>query len=104
MDYDPMVQRYISVDNDEIVAAMPVLENNVGIVAAWCGGREVEEIDPFDPDIRFPAVNVPTANGVERARHKDYVVKGVTGVFKIYHEDVFQHKFRPAPRKFRHPS
>lgn len=52
-------------------------------LSVWCGGQVVEEVDPFDDELRFPAVNVPTRSGVERASLGDYVIKDEDGTFAV---------------------
>lgn len=46
-------------------------EENAVEVAAWCGGKLVQEIDEKDPEITHSAVNFPGKSGVERAHVGD---------------------------------
>lgn len=60
-----------------------VTEENAPFLAFWCGGTWITEIDPFDSEKRYRAVNVPTANGVERASRGDTIVKHENGTFGV---------------------
>lgn len=62
---------------------MVVSPQLVKSVVAWCKGVEVEEIDPFDPEKRYPAVNIQTREGVKRASCGDTVVKHDDGSFSV---------------------
>lgn len=55
----------------------------VKVVGVWCKGVEVEEIDPFDPDKRYPALNVHTKEGMKRASLGDAVIKHEDGTFSV---------------------
>lgn len=55
----------------------------VKVVAAWCKGVQVEEIDPFDAEKRYPALNIQTREGVKRASVGDTVVKHDDGSFSV---------------------
>lgn len=58
-------------------------ENNAEIVAFWCSGGLVEEIDPFDASLRFKAINVPTHDGVKRASQGDTIIQHENGLFDV---------------------
>lgn len=70
------------------VHANLLTKDNVEAVAIWCGGQQVEEIDPFTED-RFVGINIPTLEGVMRASEGDYVIKGVQGEFYPCKPDIF---------------
>lgn len=55
--------------------------------AKWCGGRLIEEIDALDHSKKFPAINVPTADGVVRGSEGDYVAKHGGGFGVITHAE-----------------
>ena len=59
--------------------------DNITVVAAWCKGRIVEEIDPFTNE-RLPALNVVCQNDeVKRARLGRVVQKLEDGSFNVTH-------------------
>lgn len=55
---------------------------NIREIAEWCEGVVVEEFDPFDDEVRWPALNVPCGDEVKRASIKDIVME-VNGVFDV---------------------
>ena len=59
------------------------------MVAAWCGGQIVEEIDAEDSSKRFVGVNIPTALGSMRGSEGDYVVKSERGEFFASKPSIF---------------
>jgi hypothetical protein len=77
-----MADGYISSDGEQ-VQAMRLDRELVTILSVWCHGRIVEEIDPFDADNKFPAVNLETREGVSRASLGDYVIKHSDGTFEV---------------------
>lgn len=83
--------RLIPVD----VEAIQLTTNSVREAALWCGGVEVEEIDPTDSTKRFVALNVPTMDGVCRCQDGNYVVKNSTGDFKIMSRRKFEETYEP---------
>lgn len=70
------------------VEANLLTKENVTAVALWCGGQQVEEIDPFD-NTRYVGINIPTLEGTMRASEGDYVIKGVQGEFYPCKPDIF---------------
>lgn len=70
-------------DKDEPAQALLLSPETVTIVSVWCYGVVVEEIDPFDNEIRYPALNVQTREGVKRASLGDYVLKHADGTFDV---------------------
>lgn len=68
----------------------------VTTVAAWCKGAQVEEIDPFDAEKRYPALNIQTREGVKRASLGDAVIKHDDGSFSIMGPLAFQDLLRES--------
>lgn len=61
-------------------------EENAVEMAQWCRGKLVEEIDPVDPEIKQPAINVKTKNGIERAHVGDYIGYSIDDdYYRIHH-------------------
>lgn len=81
--------RLIPVD----VEAIHLTRDTVREAALWCGGVEVEEIDPTDSSRRFPALNVPTRDGVCRCSEYGYVVKNSTGDFEVWSQRKFERTY-----------
>lgn len=74
----------------ERVEALKVGPETASIIAHWCGGRMVEENNPFPPYQSYVGVNVPTMKGVERAQEGDYVVQTPLGAFEVIKEKQFE--------------
>jgi hypothetical protein len=77
---------------NEIEAKQLTMDNAIE-VASWCGGVYVHEIDPFDENKKFPAINVPTLDGPKRASQGSYVAKELGGKFVVYSQEQFEAKF-----------
>jgi hypothetical protein len=75
--------------------ANQVTRDNVTAVALWCGGVSVTEHDALEHSKTFPAINVPTSAGNQRAQECDYVVKRPDGSFMVVKPDVFDELFEP---------
>lgn len=56
------------------VQAVQLVSTNVQELADWAGGQVIEESNPFDPDQKFVAINVPTPTGMKRASHGYFLV------------------------------
>lgn len=56
---------------------------NAAELAQWCGGLLVTEKNDEDPGKTQPGINVPTANGVERACLGDTIIEH-KGSFSIH--------------------
>lgn len=94
------------------IEAMQLTRENAPEVAAWCGGRVIEESKPGDPTDRYIAVEIPTLEGVMRAESfhpstwdpatlryvgGDYVIRGVQGEFYPCKPDIFASTYDEAP-------
>jgi hypothetical protein len=75
------VRRYRLIPVD--VEAIKLTPATVREAALWCGGMEIEEIDPLDSTKRFVALNVPSRNGVLRCSEECYIVKDSSGDFTV---------------------
>lgn len=86
-------------DNPAIrLEAIRLTEDNAGVVAAWCGGQLVEEIDPEHPEETQPGINVTVkSGGVKRASLHQYIVK-FTGQFYVENNRVFETAYEPVNR------
>ena len=72
------------------IEAVALTRNNVHDVAAWCGGRVIEEGKASDPSDVYLALDIPTLEGVMRGEtmdssgrypHGDWIIKGARGEF-----------------------
>ena len=92
------------------IEAMQLTRENVAEVAAWCGGRVVEDPKPSDPTDVYVALDIPTLEGVMRAetfhsstwdgrryRGGDFVIRGVQGEFYPCKPDIFDATYEPVP-------
>lgn len=70
-------------DSDKRVAAMTLTGGNVTVVATWVNAVIVEEVDPFDSEKRFPALNVQCGDQVKRASLGDKVIKHDDGTYDV---------------------
>lgn len=89
----PRMYRLIPVS----VEAIQITPENVKRAALWCGGVEVEEIDPQDSTKKFVALNIPTLSGVKRAGESDYVIKGLQGEFSVMNQTDFEGRYELVP-------
>ena len=64
--------------------ARTVSKMNVGLVAKWCGGVMVTEIDPFDSDKTNPAFNFQAGEEIKRAHIGDTIIKNADGTFQLW--------------------
>lgn len=80
---------YVS-SNGEKIVAMEVSPEMIGIISFWCNGVTVEEIDPHDVNVRYPALNVGTPEGPKRASLGDYVLKHANGTFDVQKPSAFK--------------
>lgn len=80
------------------IEAVALTPENVREVAAWCGGRVVEEGKPSDPSDVYLGLDIPTLEGVMRGEtrdvsgrypHGDWIIKGVAGEFYPCKPNVF---------------
>jgi hypothetical protein len=77
------------------VEAAQVSSTNAAELTAWCGGQLVEEIDPFDSSKRYPGINVPTEQGMERASLGDHIFKVAPGDFRVRTPHAFTNVWEP---------
>lgn len=89
-----MPKRYLS--RPFAVEALPLTNSNVQKVAMWCGGMEIQEIDPVDSSKRFVGLNVPTLAGVERASEGDYIIRNFQGQFLVMKKARFEYEYEEA--------
>lgn len=68
--------------------AMLLTPELVKAVAAWCGGVEVEEINPETQE-RYPALNVQCGDEVKRASMNDWVIRKVDRTFDVLKPNEF---------------
>jgi hypothetical protein len=83
-------------DSVEVVDAHMLQGDNVTVISSWCRGLIVEEIDPFDNESRYPALNVQCRGGVKRASLGDYVIKHEDGSFDIRKTTDFLRHYQAA--------
>ena len=69
---------------------------NGGTIATWCGGREHYEAKASDPTDVAEWIDIPTLEGVMKARPGDYVIKGVNGEFYPCKPDIFEKTYEAA--------
>lgn len=76
------------------VTAIQVRPDTVERALAFCGGVQIEEIDPQDSKKRFVGINFPTLAGVKRATQGDYIVRDMQGGFDVMTSYEFEHKYQ----------
>jgi hypothetical protein len=57
--------------------------HNVDELSAWCGGRVVIQHDAQDDNTTWPAINVQTEEGVQRAQVGDMLMRNHDETFTI---------------------
>lgn len=77
-------------------SAMHLTPETVKVICAWAPAIEVEEINPENPDERYPALNVQCGDEVKRASLEDWVVKKEDGTFDVMGPNAYF-------RSLRHP-
>lgn len=87
------MEYYADNDSNRLVRALMLRSDNATVLSAWAKAVVVEEIDPFDGDKKFPALNVLCGNNVKRASLGDYVVKHEDGTFDVKKPMEFAHGF-----------
>lgn len=65
-------------------------------VALWCGGRVIGQPKPSDPSDVYVALEIPTLEGVMRAEHGDWIIRGVKGEFYPCKPDIFDATYEPV--------
>lgn len=75
------------------VRALMLRADNATVISAWARAVVVEEVDPFDADKKFPALNVQCGDSVKRASLGDYVLKHDDGTFDVKKPMEFMHGF-----------
>src|SRR5215204_4688636 len=78
-----------------VVEAMQLTPDQVPAAALWCGGMEVDEIDPLDATKKFVGLNIPTLDGVKRVSQGDYIVKNLRGEFSKMGPEEFETTYEP---------
>lgn len=79
------------------VEAVRLNEENAAMVAAWCGGEVIEEINPEHPDEKQPGINITTPKGVKRASLHMYVINFARAFF-VQNNRPFEMLYEPANR------
>ena len=85
------------------IEAVSLTRENVRDVAAWCGGRVIEEGKSSDPSDVYLGLDIPTLEGVMRGEtmdssgrypHGDWIIKGVGGEFYPCKPDIFNKTYK----------
>ena len=85
------------------IEAVALTRENVRDVAAWCGGRVIEEGKSSDPSDVYLGLDIPTLEGVMRGEtmdssgrypHGDWIIKGVGGEFYPCKPDIFNKTYK----------
>ena len=84
------------------IEAVALTRNNVHDVAAWCGGRVIEEGKASDPSDVYLALDIPTLEGIMRGEtmdpsglypHGDWIIKGINGEFYPIEASIFRETY-----------
>ena len=85
------------------IEAVALTRENVRDVAAWCGGRVIEEGKSSDPSDVYLGLDIPTLEGVIRGEtmdssgrypHGDWIIKGDGGEFYPLEPDIFDQTYK----------
>lgn len=57
---------------------------NLELVARWCEGVMITEIDPFDSTKTNPAFNFQAGEEIKRAHIGDTIIKNADGTFQLW--------------------
>lgn len=70
--------------------------DNVTVLSMWARAVIVEEVDPTDPELRSPALNVECGNEVKRASIGDHVIQHADGTFDVLGPLAYQRSLRAS--------
>lgn len=80
------------------VRAVQLSPDSLAEAARWCGGRSVEEKDPFDEEKIQVGLNIPTLAGVVRASEGDYILQDLEGGFRVMPAAEFEERYERPTR------
>lgn len=89
-----VLRKYQAVLVGAPVEALQVTPETVARAVLWCGGVEVEEIDPLDNKKKYVGINVPSEHGYSRAGENYWIIKHSDGSFGTMGPEEFSHTFR----------
>lgn len=75
------------------VTAVMLDASNVTHVANWCGGVQIEEIDPLDNTKKFVALNVPSISGAKRVQEGQFLVKLPNNDYEVMDAITFHQRY-----------
>lgn len=87
------VERYAHMDSDKFVQAETLTADNATIVSVWAHAVVVQEIDPFDPEMSFPGLNVQCGDQVKRASLGDKVILHDDGTYDVLKPIEFSRRY-----------
>lgn len=90
------MERYADMDSDKFVLAETLTADNATIVSVWAHAAIVQEIDPFDPEMSFPGLNVQCGDEVKRASLGDRVIKHSDGTYDVLKPIEFTRRYTHA--------
>lgn len=76
------------------VKAEQITPETIGWVSEWCKGRLVKEFDSEELVDRVVGLNVPTLKGVKTAEWGWYVLREMSGDFRVMDPLAFGLKYR----------
>lgn len=88
-----MAELYRTKADYHVVEVNQLDANNAIALSVWCNGVLVQEHDALQHDITFAAINVPAAEGMQRAQEGDWIVRSLTGNFYVVKEHEFDQMF-----------
>jgi len=79
---------------DPTVQAVPITPETIDWAAGWCKGRTAKTFDPDSQMDKILGVHVVTQNGVKLAKWGWYIVKKLSGDFRVYDPRDFERKYQ----------
>lgn len=68
--------------------------DNITVLSMWARAVIVEEVDPTDPELRSPALNVQCGDEVKRASIGDHIIQHRDGTFDVLGPLAYQKQLR----------
>ncbi len=78
-----MLRRKLARKGQKMADVIRLTPDNVDELAERTKGRRVTEIDPFDSNNTYVALNIPTPGGIKRVHENDYVIEHANGTFDV---------------------
>lgn len=87
------MHKYRHVGTGNEVEAVQLTKENVTEVADWVVGKEVEETDALDSNIKYVGLNFLSEGNIQRAAEGDWLIKNANSDFHFLWHSSFEEYF-----------